>query len=751
MIHREKLVEQTFNPNIRSLPDSGIAYVPRDRVAETVEKALRRKTPVLYICGYLGVGKSSAMSLALKQLKNLRPPGYNVRDPMKLLPADLKVPFEEIVYQLFKRREAHPKLLTTDRLLEVLSVNSAFIVLEDAQGLAPAVHQTLVAIGKAAGTSDFRQFKVVAIPAVTQPAAKALIQSSGTPFRPAVDYITIPHWKDETLEDIVSAGAELCKIRIAREIVSRIAAFSCGIPAATHLLSRALFLKAADSSAPAVNLGHQRIVLGNRSRIGDLMNELVEDATYATELREKSHVFLALLGLAGRLREGFTTQDAEEVLKGFSSGMPLLPELDRAVDTGFIQGVSSDRFVADQLVCSVIALLELQARALHRKRENVDEIQELLDRLLLLRTDSPEVPLPPVDPEQEGLEDAHALVIGVGDYVHSSYRNLPATVQDAKSIAQELKKSSCGYKPVNVKQLTGPDATLGGIRTALENLAQRTDSDSTVFIYFSGHGGQSLEDAEWTEYLCPREANAYDLPNTALSGDEFSRLIAEIPARRILVILDACHAGGALDIKADVDVPEWKTGLSSDYYEELSKGAGRVIFASSKADQCSHVQEDGQLSIFTGHLLDAIGGKAAIRGDGFVHVLDVFHYVNEAVTAEEPEQTPILKASDLELNFPIALSAGGKGVGYSPPVSPIDEIREEIVRNPINGAKELSDYLQTRPEWVSKRDAVDMKRSALVQLSEHEELYGLTETQRVEQMKVIYFLLTVCQEVAQED
>ena len=64
----------------------------------------------------------------------------------------------------------------------------------------------------------------------------------------------------------------------------------------------------------------------------------------------------------------------------------------------------------------------------------------------------------------------------------------------------------------------------------------------------------------------------------------------------------------------------------------------------------------GDLSLFTHHLRDALGGKAAVRGDGLIHVLDVFHYVNEAVQADEHKQTPILKVKDLDLNFAIAVA-----------------------------------------------------------------------------------------------
>ena len=78
--------------------------------------------------------------------------------------------------------------------------------------------------------------------------------------------------------------------------------------------------------------------------------------------------------------------------------------------------------------------------------------------------------------------NGHALVIGVG-------ADLPNTVDDAIGIADILKDSErCAYLPANVTLLTDANATRKGILSSLETLSETTDSESTVIIYFSGHG-----------------------------------------------------------------------------------------------------------------------------------------------------------------------------------------------------------------------------------------------------------------------
>ena len=342
----------------------------------------------------------------------------------------------------------------------------------------------------------------------------------------------------------------------------------------------------------------------------------------------------------------------------------------------------------------------------------------------------------------------HALIIGVGDYGHPRFANLPATVHDALAIAAVLKDPvRCGCQPNNVRILIGEQATASSIRIALEDLAHATTSESTVFVYFSGHGGHAFENGIWRAYLCPSGADPDALDNTAISGDEFSDLLVTIQARKLLVMLDACHAAGSAELKAADGTVVWKAGLPDDYYEALSQGSGRVVIASSKEDQFSYIRPQGDLSLFTHYLLQSLRGKAAVRSDGLLHVLDVFHYVNEAVQADEPRQTPILKVKDLDLNFPIALDRGGKGIGSAPAMADVVAVREQIVRDPIAGAKALSEYLAGQPERAAKRNEVDLKRAELERIQHDLDLFGPAPNQQAAKNRAIYFLLRVCLEL----
>lgn len=348
------------------------------------------------------------------------------------------------------------------------------------------------------------------------------------------------------------------------------------------------------------------------------------------------------------------------------------------------------------------------------------------------------------------ISKAHAIVIGVGDYDHPGFKSLPATTRDAQAIAATLIDSTCcGYQPKNVQIITGENATVKGIRTALQSLAQSTDSQSIVFIYFSGHGGQMIKDSSLQTYLCPREADPDNLPNTAITGDEFSNLLDVIPASKVFVIIDACHAAGSAELKAANGTAVWKSGLTSDYYQALSRGSGRVILSSSKETQFSYIRSQGDFSTFTWHLLRGLEGEASVYNDGFVRVLDLYYYVSQQVKSNQSDQEPVLHAKDIDDNFPVAIvktDPKGKRNRIS---DNLRSIREKIVRDPITGAKALSEYLAKNPEWAPNRNKVDLQRSELERIQEDINIFGLSTNTLVDKRRVVYHLLRICMESEQ--
>lgn len=257
------------------------------------------------------------------------------------------------------------------------------------------------------------------------------------------------------------------------------------------------------------------------------------------------------------------------------------------------------------------------------------------------------------------LNNAYALVVGIANY-HSINR-LPETVlKDARDICDLLKSPQhCAYPPENVYLLLDEEATQTALNQILDDLAQKSDSDSTVFIYISGHGRQIDRGTHAGEYLLPVDVNLSSektLAATAISGVQFTEALRAIAARKMVVIFDCCHAGGIGQPK-DATVPAMKVGFPESYYEVLKQGRGRAILASSRSSENSYVFPGAANSLFTQHLLAGLEG-GIFSDDGLIRIFDLFEYLQPRVTGDQPNQHPIFKA-DLEENIPIALYLGG--------------------------------------------------------------------------------------------
>jgi hypothetical protein len=258
------------------------------------------------------------------------------------------------------------------------------------------------------------------------------------------------------------------------------------------------------------------------------------------------------------------------------------------------------------------------------------------------------------------LNNAHALVVGIANYQHVN--RLPLTVlNDARDIyALLIDPQHCGYLNENVQLLLDEQATQSGLRQALAELAKRSTADSTVLIYISSHGGRTEAAESSREYLLPMDADLatnQTLEQTAISGDEFTTALRSIQARKVLVILDCCHAAGIGQPK-DVHAPVLKTGLPERYYEALQIGHGRAILASSRSTEYSWVLPGAVNSLFTQYLLAGLRGGISSE-DGLIRIFDLFEYLQPRVTGDRPQQHPVFKA-ELEENFPVAFYLGGQ-------------------------------------------------------------------------------------------
>lgn len=248
--------------------------------------------------------------------------------------------------------------------------------------------------------------------------------------------------------------------------------------------------------------------------------------------------------------------------------------------------------------------------------------------------------------------EGHALVVGVG-------ADLPNTVDDASGLAAILQDPRrCAYPLSQVMLLTGAQATRGQVLRALEGLAQSTSPAATVVFFFSGHGYRIDLCNGKLYYLLPFGYDPDRLEQTAISGAELSARLHAIPAKKLLVLLDCCHAGG-IDVTVTTGLQMVKAPLPPEMPDLLSQGTGRVLLASCKENELSYAGKP--YSAFTLALVEGLCGQGVARQDGYVRVADLALHARQMVPSRTKDrQHPILHFQHAD-NFAVAYYAGGDG------------------------------------------------------------------------------------------
>lgn len=135
---------------------------------------------------------------------------------------------------------------------------------------------------------------------------------------------------------------------------------------------------------------------------------------------------------------------------------------------------------------------------------------------------------------------AHALILTIGEYQNGIPR-LNGVVHDADSAAMMAR--ALGVPDENVTALSDANLTLAGMRDALDALETRILPNDEVFLYYSGHGTR-LPAFDGREKRCAEALVSVD--GQALLDSELEDRLHRIAlkARRLVVFIDACHAGG---------------------------------------------------------------------------------------------------------------------------------------------------------------------------------------------------------------
>lgn len=238
------------------------------------------------------------------------------------------------------------------------------------------------------------------------------------------------------------------------------------------------------------------------------------------------------------------------------------------------------------------------------------------------------------EPERQGRNIL--AVIGIDAYAY--WPKLRNAVSDALGV-QKLFVEKLGFT-MPFPPLLNADATLDNIMTLVtDQLPGVLQPHDNVIVFYAGHGHTRVSKIGAREiesgYLVPVNAK---LENWAdkIRTDEFLDNVSQLPARHVLLIIDACRSGFALS-----GMNAYRSAVT--YQETLARNISRNVISSARRNE--DALDNGPLpnhSLFTGTLIEGLNwGAADLDRNGLVTAYELGLYLQQRVgQASDSKQTP---------------------------------------------------------------------------------------------------------------
>lgn len=231
----------------------------------------------------------------------------------------------------------------------------------------------------------------------------------------------------------------------------------------------------------------------------------------------------------------------------------------------------------------------------------------------------------------------YAIVVGTSKYGSESL-SLGFPDKDAHAMDTTLRVIARGTEffenRVNVTLLT-TDATDPELLPSKKNIREAfrkmeaTKPEDVLLVYFSGHGMTYLDGSREDFYYLTKDVKDSNLSNDpglrnaiCVSADSMNAWLSAIPAKKRVMIFDACHSGKA------AEALNGKAPLSSQKreLERLRDSNGTFVLAGCEANQLSYEDPNSlKQGLLTYSLLYGLQSRQATL-DGAVDVMTLFQF-----------------------------------------------------------------------------------------------------------------------------
>lgn len=272
----------------------------------------------------------------------------------------------------------------------------------------------------------------------------------------------------------------------------------------------------------------------------------------------------------------------------------------------------------------------------------------------------------------------YLITVGTSTYQDDKW-NLKYAAKDAQDILSLfVNNQQDAYNNIYQHTLINEQVTRENVLNLKKKLME-SHVDDLVIIFVAGHG---LLDEQMDYYIATHDMDFNNPATKGLAYNALENMLDGIPARKKLMLIDACHSGevdkegeltlahnyeekGKVVFRSGVDQSNLKVKsdlnqknafeLMKEMFTDLQRGTGATIISSSGGGEFSLEGSAWNNGVFTASLIDALtSGNADIDKDGKVLVSELRYYVTESVIQlTNGLQNPTFRHENIDFDFSV--------------------------------------------------------------------------------------------------
>jgi hypothetical protein len=232
-------------------------------------------------------------------------------------------------------------------------------------------------------------------------------------------------------------------------------------------------------------------------------------------------------------------------------------------------------------------------------------------------------------PTVEGVRKA--ILIGINQYDDESFSPLAYARNDAEGLGRVLADSAYGgFDTVDL--IVSGNLGARPIVDALTEWSKTLAPEDQALIYFSGHGTRFVDERNRSRvFLAAADTRRDDPVHTGIALDALQELLESLPARRRILIVDACFTGDGKTTQDDAAAAARSMIDEKLPFSDRAAENEARLFATTYGRPALESDELGH-GVYTAHLIEALSERfddADLNGDRVVSVSEAHDYARD--------------------------------------------------------------------------------------------------------------------------